>query len=331
MRVTKRAGFIAVATVLLIVAVVLLRTSGVNPLVRFGGTVWIPVHASDPWVPKSVRLALGEKPPIAKAGPFAWRSLSSGFDVAEMPVLAQGTEVDRILLARVDPNRFKFVVRNEPAGDRDLDGWMRALCPALVVNGSYYAHDGTPDTPVVSDGRHLGPANYEARQGAFVATAKKAALYDLAHQDWHKLFDGADNAMVSYPLLLAADGSNRAPKNGKWLANRSFLGEDRKGRILIGTTKGAYFSLDRLADFLKVAPLGLQLALNLDGGPVACQGIDYRGFKRRTCGEWEIEVEHGQAKMLPSRMLLPGDAFGTPPMPMALAVYPRGGATGCGR
>ena len=132
--------------------------------------------------------------------------------------------------------------------------------------------------------------------------------------------------MVSYPLLLAADGTSRATPSD-WLANRSFLGEDASHRILIGTTKGAFFSLPRLAAFLKAAPLGLTMALNLDGGPVACQAVSLNGFERRQCGQWEIQVENGRARMLPTLQFLPSHALGTPPMPMALLVYARGG--GC--
>lgn len=34
---------------------------------------------------------------------------------------------------------------------------------------------------------------------------------------------------------------------GRWLANRSFNGQDRVGRIVIGTTDDAFFTLDRSA------------------------------------------------------------------------------------
>jgi hypothetical protein len=57
--------------------------------------------------------------------------------------------------------------------------------------------------------------------------------------------------------------------------------------IEIGTTVDAFFSLGRLATFLRTASLGLKLALNLDGGPVACQGIALFGFHRESCGRFE--------------------------------------------
>ena len=50
-----------------------------------------------------MRLALQPRPPEAKAGAFAWQRLTPGFEVGEMPVVAAGAEVDRLLLARIDP------------------------------------------------------------------------------------------------------------------------------------------------------------------------------------------------------------------------------------
>jgi hypothetical protein len=290
------------------------QTMPTHPAVRFGGILWLPVKPTDPWVPPSLRLAMRKHPPPATAGKMVWTTLAPGFEAGELPAYAEGIEVDRVLLARVDPRRFRFVVRNQPAGDRNLDAWMKALCPALVVNGSYYARDGKPDTPIVSDGHPLGPTSYVARQGAFVSSERATGIADLAHADWQDAFKGARDAMVSYPLLV---GSDHAPKPSQWLANRSFVAQDRSGRILIGTTKGAYFSLDRLAAFLRTAPLDLKLALNLDGGPVACQGIALGGFTRRNCGRWEMQVTNGEAKVLPPWRL------SLAPMPMALAAIPR--------
>ena len=106
--------------------------------------------------------------------------------------------------------------------------------------------------------------------------------------------------MVSYPLPLG-DGMSRVPKTSRWLANRSFVGEDESGRITIGTTADAFFSLDRLARFLLDAPLGLTVALNLDGGAVACQGISLNGYERKTHGRWEAQVEGESVSLLTCR------------------------------
>jgi hypothetical protein len=299
---------------LLLVLWFIFGSYGFNVLIRHGGTYWLTVNTSSPRLSPSMRLALGG-PPTATPGAFEWRTIKEGFDVADLPVLAGNEEVDHILLARIDTARFRFIVRNAPAGDKDLDRWMAQLGAALVVNGSYYSQYGEPDTPVVSDGTLLGPKDYDAKAGAFVTSTYFTGVRDLSVEDWHTAFRGADNAMVSYPLLVS-NGMNRVTHSSRWLANRSFIGQDKLGGIVVGTTADAFFSLDRLGRFLLDSPLGLAIVLNLDGGPVACQDVSLNGYERRIYGRWEAEVEGDRVKLLTW-------PYGTIDMPVVLAVLPK--------
>jgi hypothetical protein len=114
-------------------------TYGFNVLFRRGGTYWIHLNADDPRLSPSMRLALRNPPAVAAARTLAWKEIDKGFEVAELPVMANGGEVDRILLNRIDPARFRFVVRNAADGTMGLDEWEHALPKAvLIVNGSYY-------------------------------------------------------------------------------------------------------------------------------------------------------------------------------------------------
>jgi phosphodiester glycosidase len=313
-----------VATVLVLVVVALASlyayagTYGFNVLFRRGLWVNVAVAPDDARLSAAMRLALRDPSGSVAAWPLMWRAIATGFDVAELAVVADGSEVDRVLLARIDPAHFRFAVRNAPAGNRDLDGWMHELGAALVINGSYFARDGTPDTPVVSAGARLGPRHYIANHGAFVASSRSVGVRDFTSLDWHIALRGAEDAMISYPLLLARDGSSRVKADPRWLANRSFVGEDHDGRIILGTTVEAFFSLERLAAFLRAAPLDLAVALNLDGGPVACQGIALNGYRRKTCGRWELSSRDGRPKLLTP-------VFGSVrwSLPIVLAVVPR--------
>jgi Phosphodiester glycosidase len=289
-------------------------TYGLHVLLRHGGTWWLPVSSDSATLSPAMRLALGPAPG-AIPGNVTWRSLADGFEVADLAALVDGKAVDHVLLARIDPTRFRFVALNSSDGDKDLDQWMAQLGAALVVNGSYYAQNGAPDTPFLSNRMVLGPQDYDAKAGAFVAGADFTGVRDLAHADWQTAFQRADNAMVSYPLLVV-DGTTRVLRSSRWLANRSFVGQDTAGRIIIGTTTDAFFPLDRFARFLLNAPLGLTLALNLDGGPVASQGVSLNGFERRTYGRWEAQVENDRVSLLTW-------PYGTVAMPIVLAVFPR--------
>jgi len=312
-----------VATVLIVTAVALAGiyaysgAHGLNHVLHGTVMTWTTVAADDARMSAGMRLALRDRSVSATPGAFAWRPIGEGFEVGELAAIADGAEVDRILLARVDPARFRFVVRTAPAGNRKLDDWMRELGAALVINGSYFSRSGEPDTPLVSAGVQLGPRHYVANHGAFVASVHATRIRDLAAEDWHIALNGAEDAMVSYPLLVTSDGTRRVKADWRWLANRSFVGQDAAGRIVLGTTTDAFFSLERLADFLRAAPLGLVLALNLDGGPVASQGIALNGFTRKTCGRFELAAQDDRLSLLYDADARCRD------MPIALAVLPK--------
>jgi hypothetical protein len=290
---------------------------GFNKVWRRGISVWTASGPDDPRISPSMRLAVTGAIPEVTSGDFSWREIRPGFQVGELPVLAGGREADRILLARIDPVRFRFAVKNRASGDKDLQGWMKLLGAALVINGSFFSKHGMPDTPLLSDGVRSGPAAYDAAHGAFVASGSSAGVEDLATKHWSTAFAGTDNAMVSYPMLIGSDGNSRV-RSSNWLANRSFVAQDADGYILLGTTLDGFFSLSRLADFLRQAPLNLKSALNLDGGAVACQGISLDGFVRDQCGKYDVRNVDGQF-----RLLVPLFGKRRAPMPIVLAVFPR--------
>jgi hypothetical protein len=311
-----RAWLVALAVFFLALSVFSLTPIGTfwwHSFTRHGGYVWIPVDAQIPRLSASMRFALAGNT-AATPGPLAWKEIQPGFEVAELPVLVDAKEVDRIYLARIDPAHYRFEALNAPTG-KGLIEWMRTPGVALVVNGSYYAHAAEPDTPFISQGKPLGPATYEGKGGVFASAPGVTHVVNLAGQSWPSSFHWADNAFICYPLLL----DKGVPYSGvasQWLANRSFVGEDTQGRILIGTTTDGFFSLYRFGQFLAISGLNLDTALNLDGGPVACQGISLAGYERRTLGQWELQYSNGRGQLLTS-------FWGTPEMPIVLAAFPK--------
>jgi phosphodiester glycosidase len=312
------AAALAAGSLLLAGVVAYSGTYGLNVIARRDFMIWGATKADDERLSPSIRLALQPGPPDAKAGPFAWQQLDAGFEAGEMPVLAAGAEVDRILLARIDPAHYRFQVWNRASGDRDSFDWMRELGAVLVINGSYFTRYGTPATPLVSARVPSGPADYDATHGAFVASASFVGIRDLAGLDWRQALQDADHGLVSFPLLIGADGQSRSKGDARWLANRSFVAQDETGHIVLGTTRDAFFSLNRLAAFLRGAPLALKLALNLDGGPIACQAIALKDFKRDFCGQWEMASDGAELRVM--RPVLGLRRWG---LPNVVAVVPK--------
>ncbi len=293
---------------------------GINVLLRRGGSHFVTVTRDDSRLSPSMRLALQTPLPTVTSPAPEWTVRSPGLETAELPVLTvEAGEVDRILLTRIDPSLFRFEVLTAPAGNVELGDWTNDRKPVVVVNGSYFNAKGFPDTPLKSRGVAQGPSQYDATHGIFVAREDgSVSIEDLRQQPWQPIISTATDAMVSYPLLVGPDGSARVRSDARWLANRSFVSQDRSGRIVIGTTREAFFSLDRLGAHLRQARLDLVIALNLDGGPVACQSVRTPGFERDFCGDWETQTS-GENIILLKRVI--GSRRWA--LPIVLAAFPR--------
>jgi hypothetical protein len=261
---------------------------------------WPEMAATDFRLSHAMRMAWKDQPPAVHPGAYSWKTIAPGYDIAELPVLTDREEIDRIYLVRLDPARYAFSVHTDPRHPHWISGWEKALPDAaLIVNGSFFAHKNVPDTPILTGGQPQGPGDYDARAGAFVASDSSTQVIDLRDgADWKTAFAGAHDAMVAYPLLIGADGQTHVNRKSRWLANRTFVAQDAQGRIVVGSTKEAFFSLDREADFLKIALPDLKVALNLDGGPVACQSVRAGGVHRLHIARWEAQEENGRVRLL---------------------------------
>ncbi len=290
---------------------------GFGVIAHTGGNYWIDVPKDDASLDASVKAALRPDADKATAGAFAWKAVAPGYEVTDVPVMLGGTQVDRLILSRIDPARYRFIARNAPEG-RNIKQWQKALPRAvLIVNGSYFDKKGLPDTPFVRDGEPLGPRTYDARAGAFVVNDNGAAVVDLQHQPWQAALKGSTNAMVSYPMLIGEDGQTRVTVASNWLANRTFVAQDGSGHIIVGSTRAGFFSLSRLAAFLKSSPLDIRTALNLDGGPIACRGERLGPFRRDVHATVEAQPHDATISVL--RWPLEQD-WG---LPVVLAVEPK--------
>jgi hypothetical protein len=286
---TLRFVAVPLATLIAIAAVALWRRRRRFAAVAVSGAVvlslvWLILYLSRPrWVELA---AADPAAPAALAAP-SWTERAPGLETADVEVTLAGHAVDVIALVRIDPARYELAVHW--AGEQALtaEDWQAKLGADVVINGSYFERDMTPTTPLRSAGRALGPASYTSSHGALVS-GPGVAIIDLAGRDVAAALAPYRDAMVSYPLLIAPDGSSRAAGHDDWLANRSFVAIDGQARIVLGTTHSGAFSLRRLADTLRRAPLDLRVALNLDGGPLASQIV--------RAGDWQ-RVVHGNAEI----------------------------------
>ena len=131
-------------------------------------------------------------------------------------------------------------------------------------------------------------------------------MIDLADSAWENAVAGAHDAIVSFPLLIGADGASRTDHvDPDLVASRTFVAQDGTGRIVIGTAISGFFSLD------------LVTALDLDGGPFACQAVRLGPTDRRFCGQVEITPTGIESE--PGR---PDTDNSDPGLPLVLLAFP---------
>lgn len=242
--------------------------------------------------PHWLEVAMRPVVPMPALSPLQWQQPAPGLETAETVLSVDGVAVDRMVLVRLDPQQYRLSVHWDPAGSKTAEQWQAALGAAVVVNGSYFAQDFTPLTPLRHAGEHYGPLQYSSDHGALVLNGLQPAIIDLKGRDVDAAIAPFADAMVSYPLLIDADGRNRATESRHWLAARNFVALDRAGRVILGSTETGFFTIYRLGEFLRQAPLDLQLALNLDGGPLVSQVVKAGTFERRFHGTAEISNGH---------------------------------------
>ncbi|MEI9904064.1 MAG: hypothetical protein WDN06_08805 [Asticcacaulis sp.] len=209
-------GIAAIAAGVLLVVVLLWWFAGGFILHRaLGRPGWPEMSTTDFRLSHAMRTAWQTPVPAVHPGAFSWRTLAPGYDIAELPVLTAREEIDRIYLVRIDPVRYAFSVHTRPVHPYTVGGWEKALPDAaLIVNGSSSSPPAMGRiTPLLSEGRLLGPKVYDASAGAFVANDAGAAVVDLRDgSGWPAAFAGARNAMVAYPLLIGSDGQSHVTR-----------------------------------------------------------------------------------------------------------------------
>lgn len=243
---------------------------------------------------------------VPVAGILGWEEPLPGFEVSSLDVIFQNRLYDRIQLIKIDPREYKFSVYNDP-NLRTVEKWREDLDALAVINTSFYHSDpyGFPLTPIISQGTIKGPKLWKTldkRCAAFLAEPKDKSeqivkiiefennsIVDMGKLDY---FEG----ILNYPSLLQPDNHDVAPHLllPQRRANRTFIGLDKEGRVILGTTENGFFDLGRLGRFLdSVTDLNLEYALNMDGGPPACMAIEAGNFKYTHYGSWEVNEQSG--------------------------------------
>ncbi len=193
------------------------------------------------------------------------KPLGQGLDYDELAAgYSSGPPVTTYVL-RLDPTRWALrhvTARHTGQKLSDARGFREAVGAAAAVNGIYFDPAYKPLGLMVSEGKQLSRLR-RVDHGVFTVSA---AGPQVQHARRYSKPAGLDFAAECGPRLVVG-GKPLTFKPG--LARRTALGHDARGQVYVIATSGVV-SLGDFADFLarpvSKGGLGLEAALNLDGG-----------------------------------------------------------------
>ena len=195
-----------------------------------------------------------------------WQPLEPGLELRQMDV-ATGSAFERLTIARLNPALVRFRVRYEPANPRPLSAWADELRPLLMVNAGYFAPEGEATALLISGGQPAGTPLGDFG-GMFAVTADGQTSVRWLKERPYDPREGLAEAVQSFPVLVKPGGVMGFPADGDegTPARRTVVAQDEAGHILIIVAPRGYLSLHEMAVFLAGSDMGIDVALNLDGG-----------------------------------------------------------------
>lgn len=198
-----------------------------------------------------------------------WQTSQPGIEIRRLRVQI-GDYIERPIIVRVDPAAVYFRVHYDPSSLRPVSAWADQLGGLLVINGGYFSEEGATTALLVSNGQRWG-SSYGDFAGQFtVSLADQVDVRWLAAHPYDPE-EPVKEALQSFPVLVKPGGVMGFPADADagQPSRRSVVAQDVEGRILFIVAPNGYFSLHTLARFLAESGLGIDVALNLDGGTSA--------------------------------------------------------------
>jgi hypothetical protein len=250
-----------------------------------------------------------------RGGRLQWSPLGDGLEFATLrgdPWCRRGSSA--IAALRLDPTRVRLRVlhytRQPDRRPLPIVEWQRRTGAWAVFNAGQYYPDLSYMGLLVSDGDPVSSRLHSSFKAALVASpeagGREAHVIDLNREPLDPAAPGWREVAQSF-MLFDGKGKPRIRKTDL-VANRTVVGEDRQGRLVVITSEGGYTLWD-FARLLQETPLALTHAMSMDGGLEAELCVSVGGFHYASFGGW-----NGQGD--------PPDAAAGVALPAVVAVLP---------
>ena len=197
-----------------------------------------------------------------------WTLVQPGLERRVIPVSNnQNQQVESLYVWRLDQNYFRMDVAYDET-PKSLETWQRDTNAAMVVNGGFYSIENEkyfPNGLTIVNGQ---PSGRSFNYGGMLAIHEDRAELRWLVQRPFSTSERLQAGLQSFPILVQPGGElGFGPERENHAsARRTVIGQDRAGRILLMVAPQGYFTLHQLSAYLTESDLGLDIAINLDGG-----------------------------------------------------------------
>ena len=202
-----------------------------------------------------------------------WQLLQQGVEMRRLLVEADSAagetgESEYLAIVRLDPSTVHFRVHYNPDQPLKVSAWAEQLQSLLVINGGYFTPEYAATGLLISDGQTWG-AVYGDFAGLFAVTADEQVSVRWLRDRPYDPVEPLTQGVMSFPVLVKPGGMMGFPADADdgMSARRTVVAQDFEGRILFIAAPRGHLSLHEMAVFLAASDLGIDEALNLDGGP----------------------------------------------------------------
>ena len=197
-----------------------------------------------------------------------WTLVQPGLEKRVIPVSNdQNQQVESLYVWRFDQKNFRMDVAYDEI-PRSLESWQKETNAAMEDNGGFYSIENEkyfPNGLTIVNGQASGRSfNYGGMLAIHEDRAELRGLVQRPYNASERLQAG----LQSFPILVQPGGElGFGPERENHAsARRTVIGQDRAGRILLMVAPQGYFTLHQLSAYLTESDLGLDIAINLDGG-----------------------------------------------------------------
>jgi len=209
-------------------------------------------------------------PTLEEIPDTGWQLLRPGLERRLIKIYNdQNQQIESLYIFRLDQSQFRLDVAYQETA-LPLETWQANTNALMVVNGGYFRIENNrhfPNGLTIVNGERFG-SSYESFAGMLAIGDEKAEVRWLTDRPYDPS-EPLRAALQSFPVLVKPGGELGFPEQSEdhIQARRTVFAQDRDGRILFLVTPRGYFTLHKLSAYLTGSDLGLDIAVNLDGGP----------------------------------------------------------------